>query len=1262
MYYHCTTTLVTLLTIANFPKLKRSTASLALRGRGRASKRDHLLVQLSPPSIPSIRSSSYLPSHNHSPSIPRPCSTRLDRLRLVVPSRPDRVFFSSSASSAAQALPDESWDHPQHHQPQYDYGFDAYRSRTRQRQSSSELQSQQPSNIASSSRRQLIARPRHEQEKREVDKNDRRGSRKGKERALDQSASTAASSRSWLNNTRTMDGPDLAQAEFEVTDAHLDEIFQSYQDMNYAAAAEDNTSSVSPEMQYGQDFMSDEIDGAESLLGLGIGLDHEGIAEADEGWDLSPEVLAEMGLDGPMPSIPPEELAYNPFAAAADPSSIPSLPAQSTALQPGTLQRIPEYEPYQEIDSTQTIPLADTEIGPQTQLTTQPLPHGAELDLDLDSLAQPEPTLDSRHYPPLPAPQYPPDGQTRFDWRLRAPSQRSSPRQRRGRWGTWFAELPKRKEAAFGKIGMADWGRDELDRYQRHFIPLLEAEQAEEQRLYDHRLAEWSFDRLQRDGYATDDLRGTKDYQPKSLVGMGVVYSFAKPRGELPFHRFTIGSNVIISRTDPKVDPITVNGKEQPPEPLMGSVWNVSKGKVRVMFSQGIPDLQSGSWRLDLGCSDFAIKKQIEAIKSLNLDPFEQDMMDLDRSSAKFDPAPTPVTQQRATAHATPEDEVEAIRSATISNVRNKKDEKEQTILRGTAIRDLLFRAFQGDYVPPDRSSDSANALVDHSHVSPSDHIVPDPSDLQPFDLDAIPRPPVQREPDGILSRNQLIQSWTSRYRAPGTPIPVEGDPVVPLNESQTRAIAMMLSERLSLVQGPPGTGKTRVIIETIKLLKKHWQIPHPILVTAHTNVAVDNLLVGLRAHGIKALRFGAMNRVSEESSEYTLDRMMGQHPSWWDLEGAKKEKEQIAEKIFLGKQTTEDLERDKKLSQKIWMIRQNIIREVLLDADVICTTCLSATSKSLQGIDFPIVFLDEASMATEPLSLVPLTKGSSHVAIIGDHKQLPPVIISPEAHAGGLSTSLFERLIHEGHVPSIMLDTQYRMHPLLSTFPSKSFYSSLLKDGTDPLLRPAPETAFLVPVDPEAESESEPVERCNMTFLNHDHPESPVSKSLANYGDAEIVCDVVADLLYKNPDLTGSQIGLITPYLSQIRLLTNHLADPERRQAFIDVLGHERAREIDEIEIRTVDGFEGREKEVIIFSTVRCNVGGWIGFLSDWRRVNVGLTRAKRALIMVGSKSTLEKARIGKTGEAKLPSGGAKVWRDLMGWLGEKGMIMDVD
>jgi superfamily I DNA and/or RNA helicase len=183
------------------------------------------------------------------------------------------------------------------------------------------------------------------------------------------------------------------------------------------------------------------------------------------------------------------------------------------------------------------------------------------------------------------------------------------------------------------------------------------------------------------------------------------------------------------------------------------------------------------------------------------------------------------------------------------------------------------------------------------------------------------------------------------------------------------------------------------------------------------------------------------------------------------------------------------------------------------------------------------------------------------------------------------------------------MLDTQYRMHPDISSFPNSAFYASALKDGPPPngTNFDPPKTSYLVPGS-------------NVTFVDHDHPETAESSSLANYGDAAIVCNIVADLLYHNPNLQGDQIGIIAPYTAQVRLVLDKMLDYEPHQeAFMDMLGPERFKEIAKIEVKTVDGFQGREKEVMIVSMVRSNPGGWVGFLGDWRRLNVALTRARR-------------------------------------------------
>lgn len=232
-------------------------------------------------------------------------------------------------------------------------------------------------------------------------------------------------------------------------------------------------------------------------------------------------------------------------------------------------------------------------------------------------------------------------------------------------------------------------------------------------------------------------------------------------------------------------------------------------------------------------------------------------------------------------------------------------------------------------------------------------------------------------------------------------------------------------------------------------------------------------------------------------------------------------------------------------------------------------------------------------------------------------------------------------------------------MHPSISAFSSTTFYNDALRDGTvlpDGSIRPGLEP----PVTDFLRSSIDPTERPNVTFLNHNFPESPTNRSIANYHEAGRVCDIVADLLERNPDLKGTDIGVIAPYTAQIRTINEYLTlDADRQAAFHSWLG-DRAAEVADIEVKTVDGFEGREKQVIIFSTVRSNSQGYIGFLADWRRLNVGITRAKRGLIMLGSVKTLSDARIGAQAADAMPRDGVRVWRSFMRYLRERGLIME--
>jgi superfamily I DNA and/or RNA helicase len=170
--------------------------------------------------------------------------------------------------------------------------------------------------------------------------------------------------------------------------------------------------------------------------------------------------------------------------------------------------------------------------------------------------------------------------------------------------------------------------------------------------------------------------------------------------------------------------------------------------------------------------------------------------------------------------------------------------------------------------------------------------------------------------------------------------------------------------------------------------------------------------------------------------------------------------------------------------------------------------------------MDFPVVFLDEASMSTEPASLIPLMKGAKHLALIGDHKQLPPVITSQEAQSAGFGISLFERLIAEKVVPTVMLNTQYRMHPTLARFPSGEFYDDLLLDGVADgsgvvPARLSPPVSKLLQRSPTALGDTSG--RPSVVFLDHGGNESESDRSRVNWNEAHIVCSVIEDLLIHN-------------------------------------------------------------------------------------------------------------------------------------------------
>lgn len=284
----------------------------------------------------------------------------------------------------------------------------------------------------------------------------------------------------------------------------------------------------------------------------------------------------------------------------------------------------------------------------------------------------------------------------------------------------------------------------------------------------------------------------------------------------------------------------------------------------------------------------------------------------------------------------------------------------------------------------------------------------------------------------------------------------------------------------------------------------------------------------------------------------------------------------------------------------------------------LVFTTCIGANLGLLRDSKFSIVIIDEASQQTEATTLVPLTKSCQRAVLVGDHVQLRATL-GPTAKAVDFDISLFERMYAETDRPDVrkvMLDTQYRMHRAICHFPSTEFYAGRLATAVADASRPLPASKFPWPVLPSKELS-------RMVFMQCSSSEDLGQKSKSNAGQAAL-CRAVCALLATPRDpaspLPKHSVVILTGYNRQIELL--------QRPAILGA------------EAFSVDGFQGREADIVIFVTVRCNRAGTMGFLTDMRRLNVALTRARAGLIVIGDRGTLEE------GSDEVS---AQVWRRLI-------------
>ncbi len=450
----------------------------------------------------------------------------------------------------------------------------------------------------------------------------------------------------------------------------------------------------------------------------------------------------------------------------------------------------------------------------------------------------------------------------------------------------------------------------------------------------------------------------------------------------------------------------------------------------------------------------------------------------------------------------------------------------------------------------------------------------------------------------GELREIFLGESKPHRHKLPKLRFFTEG-----LNEFQREAVGRSLAASdVALVHGPPGTGKTTVLVEIIRQAALRGE---RVLATAPSNIAVDNMLEKLAQTGLRVVRLGHPARTLEFLRHYNLTALVAEDPACEEVRELDACRERLLKRgSRQGRGQLGYEERQERLreAQRLWRkardLELEISRRILASAQVVLATHGGITRRMLKG-DFDLAALDEASQATEPLSWIPLTMARRAV-FAGDAMQLPPTIYSPEAAEGGLATTLFDRLkaILPDSLQSL-LRLQYRMHETIMGFSSEQFYEGKLMADESVRTHTAAELAGVVCGD---------LTRVPLVFVDtagtgFEESWNELLESRENAGEARLAVELMERLL--GAGLKPRDLALLTPYVAQARLL----------KSLIKVPG---------LEIGSVDGFQGREKEATIVSLVRSNAEGEVGFLSDTRRMNVAMTRARRLLIVIGDSATI--------------------------------------
>jgi ATP-dependent RNA/DNA helicase IGHMBP2 len=459
-----------------------------------------------------------------------------------------------------------------------------------------------------------------------------------------------------------------------------------------------------------------------------------------------------------------------------------------------------------------------------------------------------------------------------------------------------------------------------------------------------------------------------------------------------------------------------------------------------------------------------------------------------------------------------------------------------------------------------------------------------------------------------------------------------------PLNASQQTAVQKILSaEDVAVVHGPPGTGKTTTLVQAIRALVA--RDGGPILVAAPSNTAVDLLSEKLAESGLNVLRVGNPAKVSEQLQTLTLDSRMAEHPSMKEIKKLKKKASEFRDMAHKYKRSFGPAEREQRkalfneahaILKEVERTEQYILDDILSHAQIVTATLVGANHYTVRNMKYATAVIDEAGQALEPACWIPILKARKLV-LAGDHFQLPPTIKSEAAAKGpggknpgekgqsgkdpgekgpggigaGLEFTLLEKLAQRYPEAVVLLEEQYRMHTRIMEYSSNTFYKGRLR-------------AHAIVAGHTLFEGAAPLSFVDTAGCGYD--EKQEGRGITNPEEAAFlvkhVVQSVTELATHYNAAAFPTLAIISPYRSQVQLLQHLVAQTSALKPYAG-----------KISVNTIDSFQGQERDIVYIGMTRSNADNRIGFLSEVRRMNVAMTRARKKLVVIGDSATLSQS-----------------------------------